>query len=58
MPLEGEGKRILDFGCTRSELVLQFASFGYEVWGIDLRDYFFTHPNLTTLRENFLIFLG
>ncbi len=56
MPLDGNGKRVLDFGCTRSEMVLQLASFGYEVCGIDLREYEFNHPNLTFVRQNLLTF--
>ncbi len=49
-------KKILDFGCTRSWLSLTLASLGHSVYGIDLRDYPFTHKNLTFQTENILLF--
>ncbi|OGR42746.1 MAG: hypothetical protein A2X35_02000 [Elusimicrobia bacterium GWA2_61_42] len=38
--------KVLDFGSTSSPLVLEMASIGYKVTGVDLRPYGFTHPNL------------
>ena len=52
----GIGKRALEFGCTRSELALQLASLGYEVLGVDLRKYPFTHPRLKFFQHNILDF--
>ncbi|HSE84296.1 MAG TPA: DUF268 domain-containing protein [Thermodesulfobacteriota bacterium] len=54
--LNGVGKRALEFGCTRSHLALQLASLGYEVCGIDLREYKFTHPGLKFYQQNLLYF--
>ena len=51
---ECDGKRALEFGCTKSELALQLASLGYEVDALDLREYGFDHPNLTFIQENLL----
>ena len=39
--------RVLDVGCVSSRLPLQLASLGYEVHGIDLRDYPLGHPAFT-----------
>lgn len=38
--------RVLDIGCAESPLVFELASMGYDVIGLDLRDYPLTHPNL------------
>jgi SAM-dependent methyltransferase len=38
--------RILDIGCAESPLVFELASMGYDVVGLDLRDYPLIHPNL------------
>src|SRR5262249_872862 len=38
--------RILDVGCSSSPLALQLACLGYQVTGVDVRGYPFTHPNL------------
>lgn len=54
VPGDGRGKTLLDFGCTMSELAMQFASVGYQVTGVDLRPYPFQHPQLTTLQANLL----
>lgn len=37
--------KILDFGCARSWISLSLASMGHDVFGIDLRQYVFEHPN-------------
>ncbi len=52
--VDGQGKRALDFGCTRSDLALQLAAFGYDVVALDLRDYEFTHPMVTFHKQNLL----
>lgn len=41
--LSGSIKRVLDFGCCESKISLQLSSLGYEVTGIDLRDYPYKH---------------
>ncbi len=53
---DGQGKRVLEFGCTRSHLALSLAALGYEVVGIDLRSYPFHHPNLRFLQMDILDF--
>ena len=50
----GKNKRLLEFGCARSDLALQIASLGYEVIGIDLREYPFIHPNFKFFKKNIL----
>jgi hypothetical protein len=52
VPLDAAGKRLLEFGCTRSNLALQLASAGYEVVGVDLRQYPFAHPHFTFYQQN------
>ena len=42
--LRSQGK-VLDIGCVSSRLPMQLASMGYEVYGIDVRDYPLHHPN-------------
>jgi 2-polyprenyl-3-methyl-5-hydroxy-6-metoxy-1,4-benzoquinol methylase len=54
--LDGEGQRALEFGCTKSHLALELCSLGYQVVGVDLREYPFCHPNLRFLRCNLLDF--
>ncbi len=44
--LKPGNKRVLDVGCRYSNLVLQMASLGHEVYGIDLQPYEYSHPNL------------
>ena len=44
--LDGKG-RILDVGCYRTKLVIELASLGYEVYGIDGIEYPLEHPNFT-----------
>ena len=53
---KNKSKKILDFGCTRSWLSLSLASLGHSVYGIDLRDYPFTHPNFVFQKVNILDF--
>src|SRR3990172_2133274 len=52
--IDGTGKSALEFGCTRSELALQLAALGYDVYGVDLRPYPFTHPNMKLYQGNLL----
>lgn len=42
------GSNVLDVGCSESLVPLEFASLGYPVTGIDLREYPLSHPNLQT----------
>lgn len=44
--LDGKG-RILDVGCYGTKLVIELASLGYEVYGIDGIEYPLQHPNFT-----------
>lgn len=50
--LDGKGKRILDFGCNQSFLVLQLASLGYETIGIDFLKYPLQYPNFKFIQKN------
>lgn len=43
------GASVLDVGCAESLVPLELASLGYDVTGIDLREYVLDHPNLTTV---------
>ncbi len=54
--LKADEKRlkILDFGCTNSWLPISLASMGHDVFGVDLRDYPFEHPNLVFKKQNIL----
>ena len=45
---------VLDFGCNESPLSIHLASLGYQVTGVDLNDYPFTHPNLCFRKGDFL----
>ena len=48
------GARVLDFGCNESPVSMHLASLGYEVVGVDLNPYPFTHPNFTFVAGDFL----
>jgi SAM-dependent methyltransferase len=48
------GSKILDIGCAYSKISLELASLGYQLTGIDLNDYPYTHPNFRFLKGNFL----
>lgn len=54
--LNPKGKRILEFGCTKSYLPIQLSSLGYEIIGVDLRSYRFSHPNFIFYQGNILDF--
>ncbi len=43
-----KGSRVLEVGCAYSLLSVQLASLGYEVYGIDLEHYSYSHANLRT----------
>ena len=44
--------KILDVGCCENILPIQLASLGYEVTGMDIRDYQLTHPNFTFMKDD------
>lgn len=46
----GDDAVILDVGCRESMLPLQLASLGYRVYGIDIREFPYTHPNFTFIK--------
>lgn len=43
--LELDAGKILDVGCCKSKLSIQLASLGYKVYGIDISNYLYKHPN-------------
>lgn len=43
---------ILDIGCVSSRLPIQLASLGYTVHGLDVRPYFYKHPNFTFFKDD------
>ncbi|MCR4336925.1 MAG: class I SAM-dependent methyltransferase [Candidatus Omnitrophica bacterium] len=47
-------KKILDLGCGESILPLQLAVLGYQVTGLDCREYPYPHPNLCFVQGNIL----
>ncbi len=47
--LAESGASVLDVGCSESLIPFELASIGYDVTGIDLREYPLHHPNLTTV---------
>lgn len=55
MDLQKERKNItiLDVGCARSTLPIELANMGYDVTGIDYRDYSLKHPNLKFIKGDF-----
>lgn len=44
------GARILDAGCNHSLLSIQLATAGYKVYGVDVNDYPFSHPNFSFVK--------
>jgi SAM-dependent methyltransferase len=52
--INGRGRKILDFGCSKSQLVLQFASQGYKTIGVDFRPYPIKYPNFKFYQMNVL----
>jgi SAM-dependent methyltransferase len=44
--------RILDLGCCSSRLPIQLASLGYEVYGLDVREYPYQHPNFHFIQQD------
>jgi len=52
--LENGIKTILDVGSCESKLSINLASLGYEVYGIDLEDYPFSHPNFHFIKADIM----
>lgn len=46
------GVSVLDIGCTSSRLPIQLASLGYDMHGVDLIDYPFSHPNFLFYKKD------
>ena len=46
----GRKQKILDVGCCGSQLPVELASMGHEVYGIDVLEYPLEHPNLTSVQ--------
>ncbi|MCS7230990.1 MAG: class I SAM-dependent methyltransferase [Elusimicrobiota bacterium] len=44
------GSKILDVGCCWSSISLELSCLGYKVWGIDISEYPFYHPNFTFVK--------
>lgn len=44
------GSKILDFGCNESMLSIELASIGFNVVGVDLKDYQLKHPNFRFIK--------
>lgn len=44
--------RVLDVGCCESHLAVELAALGIPTWGLDMRDYPLSHPNLTFVRAD------
>ena len=51
---EPKGHDVLEIGHVASHVSLELASMGYSVTAVDLRDYKFSHPNLTSIVGDFL----
>jgi SAM-dependent methyltransferase len=49
-----KGAKVLDFGCNESPISIHLASLGYQVVGVDLNCYPFSHPNFQFFRGDFL----
>lgn len=47
-------RKVLDIGCAKNTLALELATLGFNVTGVDLRDYPFFHPNFQFKKGNFL----
>jgi len=46
---------ILDAGCCESKIVIELASLGYKVYGLDLGKYYFKHKNFTFVNEDITV---
>ncbi len=46
--------KVLDLGCVESIVPIQLAMMGYDVTGIDIREYGYAHPNFTFIKSDFL----
>lgn len=47
--------QVLEIGHVASSVALELASLGYDVTGIDLREYSFRHKNLKSIKGDFLL---
>jgi 2-polyprenyl-3-methyl-5-hydroxy-6-metoxy-1,4-benzoquinol methylase len=54
LPEKITNKKILDFGCTKSDMSIILSSLGFDVTGVDLRQYKFNHPNFTFYKGNIM----
>ena len=41
---------VIDVGCVESNFAIVLSEMGYDVWGIDIRQYGLKHPNFTFMR--------
>ncbi|MBN3040236.1 MAG: class I SAM-dependent methyltransferase [Candidatus Omnitrophica bacterium] len=46
--------KILDLGCSESSLSLHMASIGYKVFGVDMRDFPYKHPNFNFVKSDIM----
>jgi SAM-dependent methyltransferase len=46
--------QVLDVGCAESITPIQLSMIGYKVYGMDIRDYGYSHPNFTFIKGDFL----
>lgn len=51
---EDKSIKILEIGCTGGKIVMNLTNLGYDVYGVDLVDYDYKHPNFTFYKKNFL----
>ena len=45
--------KVLDIGCWESIISIQLAMLGYQVTGIDIQNYGYTHPNFDFIHDDF-----
>lgn len=54
--LRNPPQRVLDVGCCETAFAYELAKYGFEVDAIDIREYKFKHPNLTSIKKDFFDF--